>query len=785
MPSYHFPIVLGQNKKERIVIVHLTDGNEDYQENRVVVVSSSQNEPLFRIPKEAKMVCSDGGISNIVVTTRGNLTIKDGSTDRKIAPHEKDEYYAYSIKNNVEYGFDGIINFRYKINNTEYKGCLNIIRTEDGNVLKINIDLGSEATQATCFCNHLASGSCQPINLIDAIKMTYPEREYDSLKKPTVGKLFIQEDENAHYYKTGNITFHKFSKSSYGNLDLNEKFETNTSETQDQCTVNPFINYLNISATGKNANEGRDKVWEPENPYIEKIPNIKVLYRYLDQVNLLCDIQSKWKNSSGVECGLDNTANIIDVLRVIYKQIITATEKGLKQFNSYDPQKIKATSVLILVPNIYQQKHIDKLLYDLNMLNKTAKMKYDFRVISESDAAFLGVKELVIKDNNTILQIITQGIDDDRQKDAFLIIDSGKGTTDFSIINYNPADPNSSIASYKRGGIAGAGAAIDYVFARIIARQIYKNITNHNQCDETLFVKRFMEMICRLVPMYQDKVTHLIELAKKKYKVEEGEIPNICNVVKGTEQSTEEKVEAYGAFPVQIVEQILDKDKSYDEILELTEWRKVEKYDWDQNSYIKLDDIDKKEIESVCYMIAEGTIKEIFDDENITNRIDFVLMTGRSFFFKPLYSAFEKMLNEKKGVFYENYSNWFKYYFHKKSNNEKHKNLKIDGTTLNLDMKVVSVKFSERDLGYNCNSDLCCLKSLILLNDDKKFDLKQENFWNGFTGFEKNQVYYIGYKNNSFIGQKENDDNGQGIPDLVKMTLFPYAYIEVNLQKQN
>ena len=210
MASYHFPIILGQNEKERIVIIHLIDENEDYQESRVVVVSSSQNEPLFRIPKEARMVNSDGGTADIVATTRGNLTIKDGSTNKKIVPHEKDDFYAYTIKNNVDYGFDGIITFRYMINNTEYKGCLNIIRTEDRNVLKINIDLGSEATQATCFCQDIATGQCQPINLVEAIKETYSKRAYGTLTNPTSGTLFTQQDEdNPYYYKTGNITFHE------------------------------------------------------------------------------------------------------------------------------------------------------------------------------------------------------------------------------------------------------------------------------------------------------------------------------------------------------------------------------------------------------------------------------------------------------------------------------------------------------------------------------------------------------------------------------------------------
>ena len=300
MSSYHFPIILGQNKKERIIIIHLTDGTEGYQENRVVVVSSSENEPLFRIPKEAVMVKSDGSIADNVAITKGNLTVKDGSTNRKIVPHEKDDFYAYTIKNNVDYGFDGIIIFRYKINDTEYKGCLSIIRTEDSNVLKINIDLGSEATQATYFCQDIAAGQCQPINLVEAIKETYSKRDYGTLTNPTSGTLFTQQDEdNPNYYKTGNITFHKYSNnSSYGDLTLNEVPGTDYERTKGQATFRPFINYLNVAAAGKNANSSKYSVWAKETPYTEKLFNIKVLYANTDGVGPKCHAQ--WRNHNNL-----------------------------------------------------------------------------------------------------------------------------------------------------------------------------------------------------------------------------------------------------------------------------------------------------------------------------------------------------------------------------------------------------------------------------------------------------------------------------------------------------
>ena len=292
-----------------------------------------------------------------------------------------------------------------------------------------------------------------------------------------------------------------------------------------------------------------------------------------------------------------------------------------------------------------------------------------------------------------------------------------------------------------------------------------------------------MEMISKMAPTLQDSVMRLIEEAKKNYNVEKGEIPDISYVVEdNNNQSTENKVKAYGAFPVEIVQKILDKDESYEQIFDLKEWSLVEKYVWNKKSFIQLEENDKKEIDSVCNMIAKETIDKIFgkndEHKHITNRIDFVIMTGRSFLFIPLRLAFEKMLNEKRGVFRVNFSNWWKFKISKEPN------LKIDDTTLPLNMKAVSVMFSERDLGYNCNSDLCCLDSLKLINDDKKFHFNQDMFWKGFTynDDDGSKDYYIGYMDRSFAFHRRRNIIGNGITDLVNMTLFPNHYEpDVNL----
>lgn len=110
--------------------------------------------------------------------------------------------------------------------------------------------------------------------------------------------------------------------------------------------------------------------------------------------------------------------------------------------------------IVLLVPNVYHQRKIYTLMTGLMRDFNTIKHNHpeykvrgiEVEVISESDAAFLGqIGSITNKKNQKIL-----------------IIDAGKGTTDFSIIKQTGG--YSEFRSIYRNGIPASGHALTYSF---------------------------------------------------------------------------------------------------------------------------------------------------------------------------------------------------------------------------------------------------------------------------------------------------------------------------------
>ncbi|GAB4051890.1 hypothetical protein [Spirosoma litoris] len=121
-------------------------------------------------------------------------------------------------------------------------------------------------------------------------------------------------------------------------------------------------------------------------------------------------------------------------------------------------------NVKLLVPNVFEQNKVAKLALGTKKgLDEIAEKYPDFKLngvevstISESDAAFLGFKreqdDLVRQGNASFFE----------QSGRYLIIDAGKGTTDFSILEINPT--TYQLSSLYRSGFIGAGNILSYAF---------------------------------------------------------------------------------------------------------------------------------------------------------------------------------------------------------------------------------------------------------------------------------------------------------------------------------
>lgn len=441
----------------------------------------------------------------------------------------------------------------------------------------------------------------------------------------------------------------------------------------------------------------------------------------------------------------------------------------------------------MLVPNIYAQQNIDYLLSELNKElndpNNPDSVKYDFRVLSESDAAFVGIKKTsTAGKHGSVLGQIVNGETDPKQKDMFLIIDAGKGTTDYSIIYHDTSnEANNSMSSIKRGGIVGAGGAIDYVFARIFARQVYNNIgkigfsNTDVKVDENQFVNHFMTLIQMLPPVDQDRIMLVVEMMKKNYK-------------KG------QTVKAFSCFDTEeaktIISNLIKGNADYTTAIGQTDgWNDVSKWKWDGIAFEKTNDNDEKEIDWVCKAIASAVAYDVFEDteETVTKKIDYIIFTGRSFHFEPLRKAFEEKVRPYRNVFSDNFENPL---FVVKLMNRFAKqkkdlmNLKV-ADLKGVDMKAISVRFDKHDLGVNCNSDLCCVSLLNVVGDDGLSTVEKNCFWEGFDcTIDDKKRYYIGHPKRAFAPPLPQQERLERTPiektyDLVMMTMFPVRYVRV------
>lgn len=121
---------------------------------------------------------------------------------------------------------------------------------------------------------------------------------------------------------------------------------------------------------------------------------------------------------------------------------------------------------VLLVPNVYYQKKVSQLisgLYeDFYILRKNNPKRFDcykgieVKVVSESDASFFGMQQLLVNNVDSKYSL------PDSENAHFLIIDAGKGTTDFSILKQT--SNFSRYESVYRYGIPASGHVLTYAF---------------------------------------------------------------------------------------------------------------------------------------------------------------------------------------------------------------------------------------------------------------------------------------------------------------------------------
>lgn len=192
------------------------------------------------------------------------------------------------------------------------------------------------------------------------------------------------------------------------------------------------------------------------------------------------------------------------VFQTILNQFLHLLLKRIEAYYSQNKSNEKIHLRLnLLVPNIYPQQRVSRLLstFQENIKEIYAREYPKFKGIeiytsSESDASF-DFKEY---------RASKKRVQD--KDDHCLLIDAGKGTTDFSIIRCN-LKTNTFLSIY-RSGMAGAGNLITYA----IMETIVAVITNGNATKSKKFIK---EKILSGDLSRQLQFFKLLERIKKEY----------------------------------------------------------------------------------------------------------------------------------------------------------------------------------------------------------------------------------------------------------------------------
>lgn len=248
--------------------------------------------------------------------------------------------------------------------------------------------------------------------------------------------------------------------------------------------------------------------------------------------------------------------------------------------------------LILLVPNIYSQSKIYKLMRDLYKDYETIKKEKEYeyseglevQVISESDASFMG-KMNQMKSNF--------------KKGYYLTIDAGKGTTDFSILRCRPKSPHSTLDSLYRDGIPASSNVITYAFYEALCAFMDGKEIN---------IREWVEDAEKAEPSQILRFTKNLDELKKNYSEENDkfENPNNNDVTNITSLNT---------------------------YLEKNNKRNI------PGCEIYFD----KEIEKLVDCL-ENSINNFMNQTAIKFR--YVLLSGRGFLFKPFKKAVTEMLKK-------------------------------------------------------------------------------------------------------------------------------------------
>lgn len=471
--------------------------------------------------------------------------------------------------------------FSYESNGKAYQNRLHFHLAHASCFHHFGLDFGSEASQ-------LKVSNYQYINRRYTKKS--PSKSLFKLVKDFKGlteddQSFIQFEKNTDFIKS--IFFLKKKLNDFH--ERKDKFIKN----EDELKFLVQKNELNSNLTNN----------------FHQLSNLKLAHKHGDILKFM-DFQSTL-NHKVRSLSLDDLKN--QAYSTILKSFIEATLHNVLD----DESENAFIRFTVLVPNIYSihevantKEVINEIFKDLQQHAYAQKIKaWEVVTISESDAAFLG--------------FFSKGRNEISPNKYYIIIDCGKGTTDFSIIQTG-SNNSRKIKSLYRNGFAGAGNLISYAFFESILHFILKN--SLNPAATKAF---FLESLEKAEKGQMNQLFEKIESLKFQYsKLENQETVERAWNTAAQSGDINLRTFANNEFTATIanLNLLLQKVDGF--------------YDW--GGYV----------ENACQVITSNIVenmKDVVTNIDKTIECEGILLTGRGFLFAPLLEDLKDKMTKKLG----------------------------------------------------------------------------------------------------------------------------------------
>lgn len=791
----------------RMQVLHLTDGETHQSEHINFLINKSDSKPLlFAIDSKAKMTSSIckapiqlGALNNYAVES---YTKGEGCSELVIwfCPIEYVRANKLTrVQNNREYQGPLMCNrgeLRFNTNidkNKHIKVTLKVPYRSNGEAKVYADSFTMFIYENKSDCREIRSAALDFGSDSSQVRLTDGSGKVCDANMPLVdafegvAKQSAQYDKGSEYLQ-GHSGDQLYKSVFYIRKNTGHKIEF--AAKPQGCCENQFVQMLLKS----NCNYWNDLLL---------LPNLKLI-----EVNAGTLLNSIKGATTPIQHLVDNAPVLYgslsmpelrqNVLRVILGNFLHAI--------LYNATDAKCLNMVLLVPNVYQQVKIkqlvDGLYKDFALIKQSGAYSceaIEVQVISESDASFLGMR--------------TRGIDlaTLRTGENVLVIDGGKGTTDFSILQKTEG---ANYASLYRDGLPASGNVITYAFYEAFREYILKK--TEIDIDNILFAPD-AEYSLRV------KALNYFEECKHRYK---DELDNLAN-----KADVDKKID--------------DKDKT-EKPTKVVKKDELDNFDINKDGFAShfssndpkqaLSSIFDALIMSDCYKIPEQKNKVTAKVQELatalsksintymsgakSKKFDQVLYMGRAFLFKPLLDRVTEEL-QINGWIDRNYTPHFDTDGSKtgcvKGALTVNNNLSINNNTGIIGAPIlyerisgVGEKLCQTKL-KNFVIKLCKFFGCVIINRDndphfykmRVIDLNDTFYYNGCK-YPADSVFIIGnnqYTFNLYAGLKEatvyyngtdliclQSPTNEGIiapannvsDDLLKQSLFPLNVIKVN-----